>query len=140
GRSESAFYNQASNMAIVGTLYAWTIRRENPFLPQRLADEMDRLGLETIQMTSTGIIDGPGRINIYDNRGDRSVGELTQHTIGLDWDINDRWNLSFDYQQGESTVETGIKNVPRIDKFFLAMDAVRHPTTNEIVCHISVVN
>jgi outer membrane receptor protein involved in Fe transport len=140
GRSESSFHNQASNMAIVGPLYAWTIFRENPYLPQRLAAEMDRLGMTSIQMTATGMVDGPGRINIYDNRGDRSIGELESHTVGFDFAITDNWNLSFDYQQGESSVETGIQNVPRIDKFFLAMDAVRHPTTGQIVCNIAVRN
>jgi hypothetical protein len=140
GRSESVFYNQPSNMTIPGALYAFTIFRQNPYLPARLATEMDRLGLQSIQMTPAGIIDGPGRINIYDNRGDESIGELESYTLGFDYDLTDNWTLSFDYQQGESTVETGILNVPRIDKFFLAMDAIRHPTTNEIVCNIAVRN
>ena len=140
GRSESSFYDQDSNMAIVGPLYAWTIQRENPYLPQRLLDEMTRLNLASIQMTATGIIDRPGGINIYDNRGDRSIGELESNTVGLDFAVNDNWSVSFDYQRGESTVETGIQNVPRIDKFFLAMDAVRHPTTGQIVCNIAVRN
>jgi outer membrane receptor protein involved in Fe transport len=140
GSSESVFYNQPSNMTIPGAQYAWTIRRENPYLPARLAAEMDRLAMNTIQITPAGIIDGPGRINIYDNRGDESIGELESYTFGFDFDINDNWTLGFDYQQGESTVETGILNVPRIDKFFLAVDAVRHPTTQQIVCQIAVVN
>ena len=129
GKSESNFHDQSSNMAIVGPLYAWTIQRENPYIPQRLAAEMDRVGMTSFQMTSTGTIDGPGLINIYDDRGDLSTGELESHTIGLDWDINGNWNMSFDYQTGKSTVTTGIQNVPRIDKFFLAMDAVRDPAT-----------
>jgi outer membrane receptor protein involved in Fe transport len=140
GRTESGFYHQTSNMAIVGPLYAWTIYRENPYLPQRLATEMDRLGMASIQMTSTGAIDGPGLINIYDDRGDRSIGELESHTIGFDFDINGNWDMSFDYQTGKSTVTTGIVNVPRIDKFFMAMDAVRDPTTGQIVCNIAVRN
>ena len=95
--------------------------------------------MTSIQMTPAGI-SRTGRVNIYDNRGDESIGELKSYTVGFDFDLTDKWTLSFDYQQGESTVETGILNVPRIDKFFLAMDAVRHPTTNQIVCQISVVN
>jgi iron complex outermembrane recepter protein len=152
GRSESSFYNQPSNMTIPGALYAWTIFRTNPYLPAQLAAEMDRPGsggvsptgvpltLASIQMTSAGIIDLPGRINIYDNRGDRSVGELTSNSVGFDFEINDNWSVGFDYQRSESTVQTGILNVPRIDKFFLAMDAVRHPTTGQIVCNIAVRN
>src|SRR5690606_14078967 len=41
------------------------------------------------------------------------------------------------YQKGKSRVTTGILNVPRIDKFFLAMDAIVHPDTGEIVCNIA---
>ena len=100
GSSESVFYNQPSNMTIAGAQYAWTIYRENPYLPARLAAEMDRLGLPSIQITPAGIIDGPGRINIYDNRGDESIGELESYTVGFDFDLNENWTLSFDYQQG----------------------------------------
>ena len=140
GETESDFFHQTSNMAIVGPLYAWTIQRENPYLPARLGAEMDRLGMTSFQMTSTGAIDGPGLINIYDDRGDKSIGELESSTISFDYDLTDNWTMSFDYQTGESTVTTGILNVPRIDKFFLAMDAVRHPTTGQIVCNVSVRN
>ncbi|HET7131488.1 MAG TPA: TonB-dependent receptor, partial [Gammaproteobacteria bacterium] len=140
GRSESDFFDQASNMAIVGPLYAWTIQRENPFIPARLAAEMDRVGMTSFQMTSTGIIDGPGLINIYDDRSDVSIGELKSSSVGFDWDITERWSLSADYQHGKSTVTTGIENVQRIDKFFLAMDAVRDPVTNNIVCNIALRN
>ena len=152
GSSESVFYNQPSNMTIAGALYAFTIYRSNPYLPAALAAEMDRPGsggisatgvpltLSSIQFTPAGIIDGPGRINIYDNRGDESIGELESYTLGFDWDLNENWTLSFDYQQGESTVETGILNVPRIDKFFLAMDAVVDPATSQIRCRIAVRN
>jgi outer membrane receptor protein involved in Fe transport len=140
GRSESDFFDQASNMAIVGPLYAWTIQRENPFIPARLAAEMDRVGMTSFQMTSTGIVDGPGLVNIYDDRSDVSVGELESSSVGFDWDITERWSLSADYQHGKSTVTTGIENVPRIDKFFLAMDAVRDPVTNNIVCNVALRN
>src|SRR5262245_56814386 len=153
GSSESVFYNQPSNMTIPGAQYAFTIFRSNPFLPPALAAEMDRPGsggispttglpltLNSIQFSPTGVIDGPGRINIYDNRGDESIGELTSYTVGFDFDINENWTLGFDYQQGESTVETGILNVPRIDKYFLAMDAVVDPANGQIRCGIAVRN
>src|SRR5262245_59878905 len=139
GHTESNFHDQTSNMAIVGPLYAWTIQRENPYIPARLAAEMDRVGMTSFQMTSTGTIDGPGLINIYDDRGDLSTGELESHTVAFDWDMTEKWHLGFDYQHGVSTVTTGSENVPRIDKFFLAMDAVRAPN-GQIVCNIALRN
>jgi outer membrane receptor protein involved in Fe transport len=137
GRSESNMYGQHSNMAIAGSLYAWKIFRENPYLPQQLATEMDRLNLDMIRVSTIGIIDGPGLINIYDNRGDRSIQQQEMYTVGFDFAINDNWNLTGNYQYGESTVSTGILNVPRIDKFFMAMDSVRDPATGQIVCNIA---
>ncbi|HWK54808.1 MAG TPA: TonB-dependent receptor [Hyphomicrobiales bacterium] len=140
GRSESNYYGQKSGMALAGSLYSFKIYRDNAYLPSRLADEMDRLGLDMIRMSPSGVIDGPGLVNIYDNRGDRSVQSQYIWTLGFDWDLNDNWNLNGTYQFGESKVQTGILNVPRIDKFFLAMDAVRDPATGNIVCNIALRN
>ena len=140
GRSESNSYGQHANIAIAGSLYSWKIFRNNAFLPAELGAEMDRLKLDMIRVSTAGIIDGPGLVNIYDNRGDRSIQESQQYRIGFDFDIDSNWNLNGQYQYGESTIQTGVLNVPRIDKFFMSMDAVRHPTTGEIVCNISVAN
>lgn len=140
GRSESNVYGQPANIAIPGSLYSWKIFRENPYLPAQLTAEMDRLGMNMFRMTTTGMISGPGLVNIYDNRVDRTIQQSEMYRAGFDFAINDNWNLSGDYQYGESTVSSGILNVPRIDKFFMAMDSVRHPTTGQIVCNISVRN
>jgi iron complex outermembrane receptor protein len=140
GRSESNSYGQHSNIAIAGSLYSWKIFRNNAYLPADLKAEMDRLNLDFIRVSAAGIIDGPGLINIYDNRGDRSIQESAQGRIGFDFDIDGNWNLTGNYQYGESTIQTGILNVPRIDKFFMAADAVVDPSTGKIVCNISLRN
>jgi outer membrane receptor protein involved in Fe transport len=140
GRSESNVYGQRANIAIPGTLYSWKIFRENPYLPAELAAEMDRLNLPMIRVSTTGMIEGPGLVNIYNNRVDRSIQQSEMYRAGFDFDIDDNWNLSGNYQYGESTVSTGILNVPRIDKFFMAQDAVRDPATGNIVCNITLRN
>lgn len=140
GRSESNTYGQHANIAIAGSLYSWKIFRDNAYLPAPLAAEMDRLNLPMIRVSTAGIIDGPGLVNIYDNRGDRSIQQSEMYRVGFEYDIDGNWNLKGDYQTGEAIIHTGILNVPRIDKFFMAMDAVRHPTTGEIVCNISLRN
>ncbi len=140
GRSESNFYGQRSNMSIAGSLYSWKIFRDNAFLPEEVRAEMERTGLDMIRVSTGGIIDGPGLVNIYNNRGDRSIQQQQMYTFQFDFAINDNWNLTGTYQYGESQVATGILNVPRIDRFFLALDAVRHPTTGEIVCNIALRN
>ncbi len=140
GRSESNLYGQRANMAIAGALYSYKIYRENPYLPAALATEMDRLKMPMVRMSTGGMIEGPGLINIYNNRGDRSIQQSEIYTLGFNFDINDKWNLDGKYQYGESKVSTGILNVPRIDKFFMAMDAVRDPATGQIVCNIALRN
>jgi iron complex outermembrane recepter protein len=140
GRSESNAYGQYSNMSIAGALYSWKIFRENPYLPSAVAAEMDRLNLPMIRVSTAGMIEGPGLINIYNNRVDRSIQHSEMYRAGFDFDIDDNWHLAGDYQYGESTVSTGILNVPRIDKFFLAMDSVRDPATGNIVCNIALRN
>lgn len=141
GRSESNFYDNVSNMAFSAfPLYAFKVYRENAYLPEVVGVEMDRLGLDMINMIPVGVIEGPGLTNIYDERGDRSVQQLQSYTAGFEWDIDSNWNLMGSFQSGETKISTGILNVPRLDKYFMAADAVRHPETNEIVCNISLVN
>jgi iron complex outermembrane receptor protein len=140
GRSESNLYGQLANMAIAGALYSYKIYRENPYMPAELAAEMDRLKMPMVRMSTGGMIEGPGLVNIYNNRGDRSIQQSAVYTAGFNFDIDGNWNLDGKYQYGESTVSTGILNVPRIDKFFMAMDSVRDPATGQIVCNIALRN
>jgi len=140
GRSQTALHGQRSNMSIAGALYGWTIYRENPYLPPQLSAEMDRLGLPSITMSSINQIGGPGLTNIYDNRSDISTQQQRMLTVGFDFDINDNWNLTGNYQYGKSEVSTGVRNIPLLDKFFMGMDSVRDPATGNIVCNVSVRN
>jgi outer membrane receptor protein involved in Fe transport len=140
GRSESSSSGAFSNMGNGTAQYAWKIFRDNAYLPARLVAEMDRLDLDMIRISTSGMIDGPGLINIYDDRVDRSVQQQEMYTLGFDFNIDDNWNLNGAYQIGRSKVSTGILNVARIDKFFLATDAVRDPATGEIVCNITLRN
>ncbi|HWK54411.1 MAG TPA: TonB-dependent receptor plug domain-containing protein, partial [Hyphomicrobiales bacterium] len=140
GRSESNYYGQHANASIAGQVYSWKIFRDNPYLPAALAAGMDEAGLDMIRLSTTGIIDGPGLINIYDNRGDRSVQQQEMFTLGFDYNLDDNWNLNGSIQHGKADIATGILNVPRTDKLYLAMDAVRDPGTGEIVCNIALRN
>jgi outer membrane receptor protein involved in Fe transport len=140
GRSQTALHGQRSNMAIAGALYNWTIFRENPYLPAPLATEMDRLRLPSITISEIGMLGGPGLTNIYDNRSDISIQKQHMLTAGFDFDINDNWNLTGNYQYGKSEISTGVRNIPLLDKFFLGMDAVRDPATGNTVCNIALRN
>lgn len=141
GRSESNRYDNVSNMAFPAfELYSFKVFRDNAYLPAELGAEMDRQGLDMIRMIPSGVIEGPGLINIYDERNDVSTQELESFTGGFEWDIDGNWLLTSTFQSGETNILTGIENVPRIDRYFMAADAVRHPETGDIVCNIAVAN
>ncbi|MEY4641244.1 MAG: hypothetical protein RLZZ227_1238 [Pseudomonadota bacterium] len=59
---------------------------------------------------------------------------------GFEFDVNDNWRLVGHYQSGETERDITIYNEVRIDRLFLAIDAVRHPTTGAIVCNVQLTN
>jgi outer membrane receptor protein involved in Fe transport len=140
GRSEASASGQHASMGNGTSQYAWKIFRNNAYLPQRLADEMDRLKLDVIRLSTANMIDGPGLINIYDDRVDRSIQQQQMYTVGFNFNIDDNWNLNGAYQRGEAKTSTGMLNIARIDKFFMATDAVRDPATGKIMCNITLRN
>lgn len=141
GRSESNRYDVVSNMAFPAfNLYSFKVFRDNAYLPAEVGAEMDRLGLDQINMIPSGVIEGPGLNNIYDERGDRSIQQLQSYSAGFDWDVDGNWNVTGTYQTSKTRIDTGILNVPRIDKYFMAADAVRDPASGEIVCNIALRN
>jgi outer membrane receptor protein involved in Fe transport len=140
GRSESNRYGLHSNASISGPVYAWKVFRDNAYLPPRLGEAMDAAGIDMVKFSLIGVVDGPGLINIYDNRGDRAIQSQQMYTAGFDFDIDDNWHLNGAYQRGATRIDTGMLNIPRTDKLFLAMDAVRDPSTGQIVCNIALRN
>ncbi|MES2605375.1 MAG: TonB-dependent receptor plug domain-containing protein, partial [Pseudomonadota bacterium] len=139
GRTESNDYGLRSQMTIAGPQYAYIISQENPYLPQVVRDAMIARNLSTITVEKRGQIRVPGRLNAYDERGNRNISQMGSVTVGFDWDMNDNWRMSTNLQRGQSKVATGSINQPRIDEFYLSVDAVTD-TSGKIVCKISTVN
>ena len=139
GRSESNYLNQRANMAIAGPTYQFTIFKENPYLPQTVVDAMTAANITSFTMSKTGMVTGPGMKNVYENRGDRSVGQLESNTVGFDYQLENTWHFSGHYQKGQSSVAGAILNIPRIDRFFLSMDAVPGPN-GQPMCNVTKVN
>ena len=140
GRSESNRFGQHANASIAGPVYAWKAFRNNAYLPPQLAAGMDAAGLDVIKFSTISMVDGPGLVNIYDNRVDISIQAQQMYTFGFDFAIDDNWNLTGAYQVGKTKIDSGVRNIPRTDKLFLAMDAVRDPATGKIVCNIALRN
>lgn len=139
GRTESNDRGLRSQMTIAGPQYAYVIFQDNAYLPEEVRQEMIRTGRESITVEKRGQIRTPGRLNAYDDRTNRNISQMESLTVGFDWDIDDNWRLTGNYQVGDSKVQTGTWNMPRIDKFYLSIDAVRDDSGN-IVCNVSRYN
>ena len=139
GRTESNAFGLRSQMTIPGPSYAYILSVENPYLPQNVRDEMIRTNRQSITVEKRGQMRSPGRLDAYDDRGNRDISQMESATVGFDWDMDENWHLTGNYQRGQSKVQTGSLNIPRIDKFYLSVDAVKN-NAGQIVCNITNVN
>ena len=147
GRTESNIYEQRRGLHINGRIgaggvapaYAMTIYRDNPYLPKVVRDAMFAENKDYILVNKAGIVRGRDNINLYEHGADRSIGQLESATVGFEYDFDNSWNLTGNFQHGESQVSTGYLNVPRIDKYYLGLDAVAD-ASGKVVCKISTVN
>jgi len=70
-----------------------------------------------------------------------SENVMESYSVGFDWDLPFRdWHLRAVYQDGKAERTNVFGNRFRVDRAFLAMDAVRHPDTGEIVCRVQLYN
>ncbi len=80
------------------------------------------------------------------NRPDTVLGESRQETnnemysftTGFTHDFDFGWNLNGYYQYGKNIQDFVTVNGVRVDRLQLAFDAVRHPTTGEIICRVNL--
>lgn len=80
------------------------------------------------------------------NNPDTPLGESRQDTdnkmyswtAGFDHEFAFGWNLNGYYQYGKNEQDFVTTNGVRTDRLNFAFDAVRHPTTGEIVCRVNL--
>jgi iron complex outermembrane recepter protein len=137
GRSESNSVSYRGGYSLQDGWYA-TIYRENAFLPANVGAAMDSAGINSFQLHKLGsyfdnLDPGVGS----DNRG---VFGTYSWSVGFDAVLPNGWDLRASWQKGQSHKRTGIYDEIRVDRLFLAMDAVRHPQTGAIVCNVQLFN
>jgi iron complex outermembrane recepter protein len=64
--------------------------------------------------------------------------EMYSITTGFTHEFDFGWNLNSYYQYGKNTQDFITTNGVRTDRLNFAIDAVRHPTTGEIVCRVNL--
>ncbi len=135
GRSESNSVTERGGYSLQDGWYA-TVYRENAFLPASVAAAMDEAGIDSFQLHKLGaFLDVP---EIGQGRKNRGVFTTQSWTLGLDAVLPNGWDLRASWQSGESHKRTGVHDEIRVDRVFLAMDAVVDPATGAIVCNVQL--
>jgi outer membrane receptor protein involved in Fe transport len=119
-------------------IWAGTIFVDNAFLPENVRQAMINQKLTSFRMEKGGAL--PGRNNFQDDYTDGT--EVSQNMVlaGVDHRLGNGWDFNAYYQRGKSHKHMLLDNLLRIDRWFLAQDAVRDPKTGNIVCRVQLFN
>lgn len=137
GRSESRLNPNLGGMTFTG---GWTgvVFRENPFLPDNVAQAMDNAGVNVIQVWKQ---EAPYHEKNLDLSNEESgVFGTWAWSTGFDYEFENGWELRASWQSGESHRRTGIFNEQRVDRTYLALDAVTDPVSGGVICNVQLFN
>ena len=136
GRTEATNVSERGG-ALLYSIWAPSIAIDNAFLPANVRQIMEDKGLDEITVQKNGAFVGerePGY-----GRTNSKIITTTSYSAGFDWDLGFRdWNLHAVWQEGKSKRRSEFGQLWRVDRAFLAMDAVRDPDTGAIVCRVQL--
>lgn len=117
---------------------------DNAFLPETVRQAMRANNLTQIRVDKLGSFQnglvGNG-IEVGSGETGRSVFTQWEYALGFEYQIPGvEWTVEGRWQQAESKRNAQVLDHPRVDRLFLAMDAVRDPSTGAIVCRVQTVN
>jgi iron complex outermembrane recepter protein len=116
-----------------------TIFADNAFLPADLRQQMASNGIASFTMGRIGhSTDLAGAANV------RQETRVKSGTIGFEQSIAadgffEGWKIDGYYQYGQTDVDAAQEGGVRVDRIWLALDAVVDPATGNIVCNASLV-
>jgi len=109
------------------------ISASNPYLNQNIRDQLVAAGESGFTM---GRVLSDMALVHYDY-----TRETLQGSVGLDGSFaNDKWRYSLYYSHGEQKQNMTLTNLTLYQNFFDAVDAVRDPVSNQIVCRVALIN
>ena len=136
GRSDARSTSNRGGFLLYST-WAPIIASDNAFLPDSVRSLMQANNLASFTLQKNGSFAGKNEYG-YD-RENSKVLTTTSFAGGFDWDVGFRdWHLRGLYQKGTSDRLNTFGQLWRVDRAFLSMDAVRHPTTGQIVCRVNL--
>lgn len=117
----------------------FTIYRDNAFLPAGVAAIMDAAGATSFEMTRAGSREDWGA-GAFSNTNRTVSGTLGfKSTIASDGYFND-WHIDGYFQYGRNRLDAAQEDGIRLDRIYLATDAIRDPATNSVRCRVTSVS
>jgi iron complex outermembrane recepter protein len=116
-----------------------TIFANNAFLPAELRTQMANNGIASFTLGRIGnSADLAGESYVRQETRTRSATIGFKATVASDGFFSD-WNIDGYYQKGKTDVDAAQEGGIRVDRIWLALDAVVDPATGNIVCNASLV-
>jgi outer membrane receptor protein involved in Fe transport len=129
--------NRADTTGInLNSTWAPRIAIDNAYVPDFVRQTLAAAGKTEFTLERNGAFIGVPDIGI--NQKDRNIFNTETWTVGFDWELPNTWILSGSYSTGETERNSSVANMTRVDRMFLAMDAVRDPDTGAIVCRVQL--
>jgi iron complex outermembrane recepter protein len=136
GVSESNQYHQRGLPHLQDIWYG-TIYSGNPYLPAALQQAMTAQNVVAFKMLKLGQLQGLD--NWADDQTEHNSHTMFTWSIGGEADIWSDWRVKLNYQQGRSHKFTLVKDDLRVDRMFLALDAVTGPD-GQPMCRVKQFN
>lgn len=112
-----------------------TIFRDNPYLPAAVRQTMITENRQSIRVDQHGYLGTPWGIR----ESTEVVNQIESWTLGFTTELGDDWSLRGAYQTGDAKKHNELGNAERLDRFYLATDAVADPVSGQPVCRIKLV-
>lgn len=136
GISESNQYHQRG-FPHLQDIWFGTIYSGNPYLPASVQQAMTAQNVQAFQMLKLGQLRGQDN-NWADDQTEHNSHTMFTWSVGGEMDFASDWQAKIHWQQGRSHKFTLVRNDLRVDRMFLALDAVRDPATGNIVCRVQL--
>ena len=138
GRSETNHVNLTASTTGISLRSIWAprIAVDNAYLPDYVRQTLIDTGRSEFVLNRDGAIEGIR--DIGSNLRDPNVFNTRTYTVGFDYNFSNSWSIGGSYSTGETDRLSHSYEHDRVDRMFLAMDAVVHPDTGAIVCRVNL--
>jgi iron complex outermembrane recepter protein len=136
GVSESNQYHQRG-FPHLQDIWFGTIYSGNPFLPAAVQQAMTQQGVAAFKLLKLGQLKGLD--NWADDQTEHNSHTMFTWSVGGEMDLGSNWQAKLHWQQGKSHKFTLVRNDLRVDRMFLALDAVTGPNGTPI-CRVQLFN